>query len=190
MNEHQRPLTTPVWDPLIRLFHWSLVGACLLAYFTQEENYQLHLVSGYTVLGLVCFRLVWGFVGPVHARFGDFLVSPTTVFGYLRDLPTGRARRYLGHNPAGGVMIIAMLCTLLILAVSGIALDAAENRSGPLAGTRLFIYTDVIVEIHRLFTHIISVLVPLHLLGVVVSSHLHRENLVRAMISGRKKIQP
>ena len=176
-----------VWDPLIRLFHWLLVIACFTAYFTQEEEYELHLLAGYTVLGLICFRILWGFVGPRYARFRDFIFSPTLVVRYLKEMINGHPRRYLGHNPAGGAMIIALLFALLATTLSGIALDAAENRSGPLADTRLFLYTDIIAVIHRLFTHIATVLVPLHLLGVLLSSWWHKENLARAMFNGSKK---
>jgi len=176
-----------VWDPLLRLFHWSLLIAFVIAYLTQEEEYELHLMAGYVVLGLVCFRVVWGLVGSRRARFSDFVFPPAVTLRYLGDVIRGQARRYLGHNPAGGMMVLAMLISLLVIGISGVALDAAENRAGPLVGMKLFLYADVISEIHELFTDIISVLIPLHLLGVFFSSRAHQENLVRAMIDGRKR---
>ncbi len=176
-----------VWDPLVRLFHWSLVASCLLAYITQEQEYELHLYAGYTVLALLSIRLVWGFVGPGYARFSDFVRGSGTILNYLKQLLAGSAPRFLGHNPAGGAMIVAMIATLLLISISGVALDAAENRAGPLRGMRLFLYTDIISDIHELSTHFATLLVPLHLLGVAVSSRLHGENLVRSMIDGKKR---
>jgi len=176
-----------VWDPLVRLFHWSLLAACVVAYLTQEENYDLHLYAGYAVLGLVLFRVLWGLVGPRHARFTDFLYGPGAVIRYLRGLWRSPATRYLGHNPAGGAMVIKLLLTLLVITVSGVALDAAENRAGPLAATRLFLYRDQIIDLHVVSTNVGLGLVALHLLGVLHASIAHRENLVRALITGRKR---
>jgi len=102
-----------VWDPAVRLFHWSLVVAFTVAYFTEEDVLDVHVAAGYTVLGLVLFRILWGFIGPQHARFSDFVYRPGVVAAYLKDLMLGRARRYLGHNPAGGVMIILLFISLL-----------------------------------------------------------------------------
>ena len=178
-----------VWDPLVRLFHWFLVIAFATAYFTQEEEYELHLLAGYAVLGLIGFRIFWGLVGPKHARFTDFIFPPAATLGYLRELTKGQAQRYLGHNPAAGMMVVALLISLTVICVSGVALDAAENRSGPLAGMRLFLYADIVADIHELFTDIISFLIPLHLLGVLFSSRAHHENLVRGMIDGRKRVE-
>jgi len=176
-----------VWDPLVRLFHWSLVIACITAYITQEENYDLHLQSGYLLIGLICFRIAWGFIGSPHARFSDFIYSPTTLINYLKASRSHQAKRYLGHNPAGGVMVVLMIIVLLVITLSGVALDAAENRAGPLSGTQLFLYTDIINVIHNLSTHIATAMVVLHILGVIFSGKAHNENLVLAMITGRKR---
>jgi cytochrome b len=175
-----------VWDPLIRLFHWSLAIAFAVAWYTQEHAYATHLNLGYTVLGLVLVRLVWGFVGTRHARFGDFVRGPGAVIGYLRALAAGRAPRYLGHNPAGGAMILALIATLLVIALSGIALDAAENRAGPLGGTQLFLYLDPILKLHAWATDLALALIAVHVLAVIHSSRALGENLVKAMITGRK----
>ncbi len=189
MSSQTEKNSIKVWDPLVRLFHWSLVIAFAIAYFTQEEEYELHLLAGYTVLGLIVLRILWGLVGPKHARFTDFIFPPAATLRYLRDVIKGRAHRYLGHNPAAGMMVVALLISLLVICVSGVALDAAENRAGPLAGMRLFLYADIVADIHELFTDIISFLIPLHLLGVLFSSRAHHENLVRAMIDGRKRVE-
>ena len=179
--------TVKVWDPLVRLFHWALVVAVGVAYFTQEQDYERHILSGYIVLGLVLFRACWGVIGSRHARFSDFVYLPATTLSYLRDMVYLKAPRHLGHNPAGGWMVIALLSCLLCLTLSGIGLDAAENRAGPLAFTRLFLYTDTILAVHEYATWLLLALVPLHVLGVLLSSLMHRENLVLAMITGKKR---
>ncbi len=97
-----------VWDPALRLFHWSLAGSFLLAYPSGDDAGMLHVYAGYGVLGLIAFRLVWGFAGPTHARFSDFVVSPAATLRYARLLLAGAAPRYLGHNPLGGWMVIAL----------------------------------------------------------------------------------
>lgn len=176
-----------VWDPLVRLFHWGLAAAFTAGWLTRTGHYDWHLAAGYTVLGLVLVRLGWGFVGPRHARFADFVRGPRAVLGYLFDAVRGRARRHVGHNPAGGAMILAMLVTLLVIGLSGVALDAAENRAGPLAQTRLFLYTDLISRLHTAATDLCLVLIGLHLLGVLHASLAHGENLPWAMVTGRKR---
>lgn len=176
-----------VWDPLVRLFHWSLVAAFATAWLSGETGYETHRIAGYTVLGLCLARFVWGLVGTTHARFTDFVVGPSTLTRYLVDLGRGRAPRFIGHNPAGGAMILALLAVLAVISVSGVMLDAAENRAGPLKGFRLFLYTDIIESVHELSTDLAVAPVLLHLIGVAHASIQHRENLVRAMITGRKE---
>jgi cytochrome b len=176
-----------VWDPLVRLAHWSLALATAVAWWTREYNYELHLDAGYAVLAIVIIRLVWGFAGPRYARFRSFSHAPGPALRYLGGLAAGRAPRFVGHSPAGAWMIFLLLAALFTCCLSGIALDAAENRAGPLASTRLFIYTEQIVAIHAWSTHVLEVLVPLHIAGVAVASWAHRENLVAAMLTGRKR---
>ena len=122
-----------VWDPLVRLFHWLLVASFVTAYVTQEERLDLHVWSGYVVGALLIFRVIWGLVGPRHARFRDFLYSPRDVLAYVWDLLRLRTTRYLGHNPAGGVMIFALLLFLALTVGTGLMLYGQENHAGPLA---------------------------------------------------------
>lgn len=171
----------------MRLFHWALAVSVAVAWWTQEEDYWLHLVSGYTVLALLLMRVSMGFFGSEHARFSDFVVSPRAVYVYLGKVIRGHPPRYLGHNPAGGTMAIVMFIVLAGITLSGVALDAAENRAGPLAGLRLFYYTDLIEEVHEGLTDLLLGLVVLHLAGVLLASLQHRENLFKAMINGRKR---
>jgi cytochrome b len=175
-----------VWDIGVRLFHWFLVASVTTAYFTRTGSYDLHLYAGYSVLGLLAFRFIWGFIGSEYARFTSFLFKPAVVLGYFRDMIKLRPHRYLGHNPAGGVMIVLLLLCLLVIAFSGIALDAGENRAGPLAGTRLILYKGTARDVHEGATSTALALIAVHLLGVLYSSLVNRENLLRAMITGRK----
>ncbi len=183
--------TVKVWDPLVRIFHWSLVAGFSTAYLSGEvEGLTLHVWSGYLVGGLVLFRWLWGLLGTEHARFRDFIFSPAVVVAYTRDLLHHQARRYLGHNPLGGAMVVALLVLLSLVTVTGLVVYAAKEASGPLAG--LMSGTpewlgDMTEEIHEFFSNLTLLLVGLHIAGVVVSSVLHRENLVRAMITGRKR---
>lgn len=179
-----------VWDPLIRLFHWTLVAAFAVAFVTEDEFLDLHVYAGYIILALLAIRLLWGFIGTRHARFADFVRSPATALTYLKDMFSLRARRYLGHNPAGGLMILALLLSLLITAISGLATYGVEGF-GPLAEWfhRYGIWNDEwMEEIHEFFANFTLVLVAGHLLGVLLGSLIHSENLVLAMFNGRKRI--
>lgn len=193
-----------VWDPLVRLFHWTLFAAFCAAYFTQSEPFEdfqnsfdgewlqaVHIWAGYTIAGLLAFRLVWGFVGPRYARFSDFVYGPRATFLYLKEVLTLRAPRHLGHNPAGGAMIVLLLLSLTATVAAGLALYGADKGLGPLAGL-LADSSDAVIhtfkEVHEFFANFTVLLVAGHLLGVIWESLLHRENLIRAMFTGRKRI--
>lgn len=180
-----------VWDPLIRVFHWTLVTAFIIAYATEDDLMQLHAFAGYVIAGLLIFRVAWGFVGPRHARFSDFVSSPREVLAYLKDTLTLRARRYLGHNPAGGLMILALLAALSLTTLSGLVLYGVDEHAGPLAGLMAGYgeaWEDPLEEIHEFLANLTLALVFIHVAGVIVSSFLHRENLVRAMWTGTKRV--
>jgi len=178
---------TVVWDPLVRLFHWSLAIFFCLAYFLEGEWLSMHSHVGYTVFGLVGFRLVWGVIGPTHALFADFVTPPGVAASYLKQLINGTAKRYIGHNPAGSAMILALMIALSITALSGMVLFAIQG-SGPLAATFVASWPgDVVAEIHELFTDVTLVLVIVHLGGVLLTTVRYKENLTRAMITGEKR---
>jgi cytochrome b len=203
--------TVAVWDIFIRIFHWSLVIAFAIAYFTSEEENAWHIYAGYTVLGLIIFRILWGVIGSQHARFSDFVCSPRGVYNYIRELHAGSAKHYTGHNPLGGWMVIALLSTLLIVTVSGLKVYAVEEGRGPLAGdpaTLTLISAahaeddedagkegmenqdeEFWEEIHEGATNFMLVLIALHIAGVLISSRFHRESLVKAMFTGKKSKQ-
>ncbi len=194
----------PFWDPLLRLFHWSLLFAFCAAYFSEAELFEglqdrfngellhtIHIWAGYAIAGLLLFRLLWGFVGPRYARFSDFVFRPGEVLAYLGGVLTLRAARHLGHNPAGGAMIVAMLLSLTATVVTGVALYGADKGLGPLAGWLVEssdALVDAIKEAHELATNGTLLLIAGHLIGVAWESVMLRENLVRAMITGRKRV--
>lgn len=166
-----------VWDWPTRLGHWILAISFIVAYVTAEsERWRLvHVISGCAVLGIVLFRLVWGFVGSRYARFSEFLTSPQRAFSYLKSYLPGSAKstHYLGHNPAGGWAVVLLLLNAGLAAISGLL---------------AYHYTDMknIGELHELFSNAALAMVGVHLLGVVVSSWVHKENLVKAMFTGIK----
>lgn len=168
--------TVKVWDPFVRVFHWSLATLFLVAYVTGDEVEQVHIAIGYAIAGLVALRVIWGFVGPAHARFGNFVKSPRQVLGYLRDVALFRAPRYLGHNPAGGAMIIALLVMLVGTSITGtmMTMDAYWGAKW-------------VEEIHEVFANLTVGLIVFHVLGVLLASFEQGENLVKAMITGRKR---
>jgi cytochrome b len=179
--------TIKVWDPLVRIFHWSLVLFFVIAYLSEDDFETIHVWAGYGVAALVCLRLVWCLIGTHHARFSDFVKSPHTIWRYVIAIPTGKAKRYIGHNPAGGAMVVALLLSLMGTTVFGMALLAAEEQTGPLAGTWLASFNGhTLEEIHEFFVNAALALIGLHIAGVIFTSLHHRENLPRAMVHGHK----
>ena len=203
-----------VWDIFVRIFHWTLVGSIIGLYLSGEEFKSIHIRLGYFVTCLVLARIIWGFVGTKHARFNDFLYRPRTIYDYFKSLIKGNPKHYLGHNPAGGLMIIVMLFTLLVTAFTGLKTLAIEGQ-GPLATTDISILRvayadedehdddddptyrdghhqkkqkdDFWEDIHESMTSFMIFLVIAHVGGVIVSSWIHKENLLVGMITGRKK---
>jgi cytochrome b len=179
-----------VWDLPVRLFHWTLAFSFLACYLSEDDLPLIHVNGGYLIAGLLVFRLLWGFVGTRHARFIDFVRRPAEVFGYLKLDLQRKAPRYLGHNPAGGAMVVALLITLSLTVLSGMALYGTTDFAGPLAGWfRGALAADILEEGHEFLANLSLTLVVLHLGGVLYSSLSHRENLVKAMFTGMKKEQ-
>ncbi len=179
-----------VWDPLVRYFHWTLVAGFATAFLVGDDFLGLHVWAGYLVLALVAARLVWGVIGTRHARFTDFVRGPNQVIAYLKDVLSLRAPRYLGHNPAGGAMVVLMLVALTATGVSGVALYGAVDSAGPLASMMSGISESAghaLEEGHEFFANFTLGLVVLHLAGVLFSSLAHRENLIGSMITGFKR---
>lgn len=198
-----------VWDLGVRLFHWSLVVLFFTAYLTGESDDSLvHVYAGYAIIGLLIFRIVWGFIGTKHARFSDFIYGPVAALGYLSSLLRRDPIHYEGHNPIGGWMVILLLVLLAGVSWSGLEVYGAEGH-GPLAGNSVAVITQAIAdgdeegvagesrkesaaeefweEIHEVFANVTLFFILIHITGVIVTSIAHGENLVRAMITGYKK---
>jgi cytochrome b len=166
-----------VWDPFVRVFHWLLVAGFIVNYFELVREGKLpHQVIGYVMVGLVVLRILWGFLGPRHARFRDFVVHPVAALRHLRETFAHRDKRHVGHNPAGGVMVVALLVTILLVGLTGW-----------LSTTDWFFGSDFMEEAHEILASLMLALVGLHVLGVLHASWRHRENLVLSMVTGRKR---
>ena len=198
-----------VWDIGVRVFHWALVVLFTVSYLTGEDESMVHIYAGYGVIALIAFRVLWGLVGTRYARFTDFVRGPRVAMAYARSLISGKPIHYLGHNPLGGWMVIALLLSLTGACWSGLEAYGAEGH-GPLARQQaLFIQSaldhgdeegaehdgenggenggdEFWEETHEVLSNLSLALVFLHIAGVVVASVLHRENLAKAMITGYK----
>ncbi len=225
--------TINVWDPIVRIGHWTLVIAFFTAYLTEDDFMTQHIWAGYIVGGVVLFRILWGLGGTgKYARFSNFIYSPSAIFGYLKGLVQRKPQHYVGHNPAGGAMVIALLLSLCGTVYSGLALYAVEEHAGPFANmygnnsaetpSLSLISTAIAKEkshdgdedddneeeneaieskevneqdeefwegLHEFFANFTLLLVALHVSGVILSSWIDKENLVKAMITGKKDVQ-
>ena len=213
MNQTQQN-TVYVWDRLVRITHWLLFIGVIVALLTRGEPEWLHVANGYMIASLVVLRIIWGFFGSEYARFSQFVYSPGRAIGYLFDLLRSRAKRYVGHSPAGAWMILFLIISLLGNVSTGMYLYALEEHAGPLAflvdeepaetiGENEHSMADQLVdadthddedsakerveEIHELMANITLLLLILHVAGVLLGSQRHRENLIKAMITGKKR---
>jgi cytochrome b len=168
--------TVRVWDLVTRLFHWSLVTSIALALLTRHRSDFLHFWPGYAALALVVFRVVWGLVGPRYARFSHFVRPPGTILSYLASIGRGTETRHIGHNPAGGAMVVVLLIGIV-----------ATSVTGWMETTDAYFGVAWVQILHSVIAHGLVLLVAAHLAGVALASIRHRENLVRSMITGRKR---
>jgi cytochrome b len=170
---------TWVWDASVRLAHWLLAICFATAYATGDsESWRLwHIYSGSGVLAIVCFRVLWGFIGTPHARFSDFVHSPSKALRYLRTLVAGEPEHHLGHNPAGGLAVIGLLCLSAITSIIGWVIYQGTPPHW-------------LEEAHEIAANLTLTLVVIHVVAVVVSSKLHHENLIKAMVMGYKPAHP
>ena len=191
-----------VWDPAVRIFHWSLVVLFLVAYFSGDEAETLHVYAGYGVVALLAFRIVWGFVGTKYARFADFIYGPAQTLRYLQSLRARKPLHYLGHNPLGGWMVVALLVSLAATSWTGLEAYGDEGH-GPLARAETGLIAQARAEeheeggrrggeefweeLHEGFANFTLFLAIVHVAGVFVASAAHKENLARAMVTGYKR---
>ena len=170
------PGRTRVWDPVVRLFHWTLVLGVVANLTVFRELKSVHRYVGYVIVAAIAIRLVWGLVGPRHARFSDFVAGPRRLAGYLAAMARGREPRYVGHNPAGGLMMVAL-----------IGLSLSCGVTGWMMGLDAFWGAPWLEAIHETAANTIMVLAILHVLAALVESWRHRENLVMSMVTGWKR---
>ena len=183
----------PVWDIPTRLFHWCLAGLVAILWFSGTEgNLGVHMTAGYILFTLILFRLVWGVAGSQTARFSDFVRGPGTVLNYLCMFMGNKTAFFAGHNPAGGWMVMALLLTLTIQGVSGLfSEDNLGIENGPLAQ---FVSGGAVSWAVYIHTHvtlvILYVLIPVHILAALAYLLVKRDDLIGAMVTGRKKVSP
>ncbi len=183
--------SVPVWDVPTRLFHWTLAAAVVTSYLTGEEEgvwFVVHTVSGYTVAMLLVFRILWGFVGSFHSRFPHFVYSGQSVKAYAGQLIRFSPPRFVGHNPLGGWMVVLMLVVLAGTVVTGLFSGNDEGSAGILLPLIAAPGGEGLAEIHEFFGNFIMVLAAIHVLAVFVDWLLTKENLIKAMITGRKTL--
>jgi cytochrome b len=178
-----------VWDAPIRLFHWVLVVLIGFSWLTQEMGWmQWHLLSGYTMLALLLFRIAWGFVGSETARFRHFLKSPIAGFRHLAEFHRRVPDTEIGHNAAGGWMVLVMLVLLLVQVVTGLFNNDDISTEGPLMHHVSKATSDYLGHIHEVNFALIEIVIVLHLVAITAYAVVRRQNLVRPMITGKKRM--
>lgn len=203
MDNHQ---TVVVWDIFVRTFHWILVILVGIAFLTGDDDSLLHVYTGYAILLLIALRLIWGMIGSKHARFVNFICTPTAALDYLKGMLHGTSRRYLGHNPAAAWMVMVLIVLLLLVNATGYLAQPVKGSGAEVSASSVLSFVGSAwaddddhdrdrkkssgskfwEELHEAGAGLLLGLIVLHILGALASSVLHRENLVGAMISGKK----
>lgn len=165
-----------VWDPVVRILHWTMALGVIANLTLLRENKDLHNIVGYVVLGALTARILWGFIGTRHAQFSDFVPRPATLMGYLKAMLARREPRYIGHNPAGSVMMIGLLVLLAMLGISGWMMSLDRYWGVPWVET-----------LHETIANIVMVAAILHVVAAIFESLRHHENLPWSMITGYKR---
>ncbi|PCF97641.1 cytochrome b/b6 domain-containing protein [Vreelandella nigrificans] len=189
---HSKKQHVYVWDVLIRLFHWGLLVAVALSYYTTKTDgvpflfpIEVHAQTGYIIIGLLVFRFIWGFTGSIYGRFGSFLSPPSEVVAYTRALFLRRASQYASHNPLGGWMVVLLLLSLSFQAISGLFLSDDIFFQGPFYS---LVGRDISRELsglHALNSDLLLILISLHVVALIAHKLLG-ESLVTAMVTGVK----
>ncbi len=174
MNAHSSGQPVRVWDPFVRVFHWSLVS-CVLLNFIVEEGEALHQALGYAASALVGARILWGFVGTRHARFADFFPTPDRLRRHFASLLAGQREHHVGHNPAGALMMLALMAFVLLLGLTGY-----------MQTTDMFWGDEWLEEVHEALASTLLGLAGLHAAAAIIMGRLERTNLIGAMITGIK----
>jgi cytochrome b len=180
-----------VWDIPVRLFHWLLVLSILGLFITGKLGgnwMEWHKRIGFLVLGLVSFRIVWGFIGSYHARFENFLRGPVTVLRYAKGLFNGKSESSIGHNPTGGLSVLALLGVVLFQAVTGLFSNDDILLEGPYASMVSKATSDTMTKLHHLSSDALLILIGAHLAAITFYAVFKQENLIEAMLTGEKTI--
>jgi cytochrome b len=180
-----------VWDLPIRLFHWAIVLLLVFQFVTGKIGGGMmtwHVYSGYTILALVVFRILWGFTGSTHARFASFIAGPAACVRFLRRLFSRQAVPQVGHNPVGGWNVIILVASLALQAVSGLFANDGAETEGPLARLVPFELSGQITELHRWNFNLLLVLSALHVAAVLFHWLYKKEDLIQAMFTGVKHV--
>ena len=191
LGETEKAASVKVWDLFIRCFHWTLVLGFATAFISGEIHASMiHVWVGYALCALLLARVYWGFKGSEYARFRSFFFSVNETLEYVRSMFKGHPKHYFGHNPAGALMVFALLALLALIFLTGLATLAVIDFEGPvlfLANLVSDDTSDALRHLHEFLPIVGLVLVALHILGVIAGSLQHKENLVRAMLTGKKK---
>lgn len=178
-----------VWDIPVRLFHWLLVLLVGFSWLSGKQEWMTwHMWSGYAILTLILFRIVWGFVGSTHARFSDFIYGPGAVIAYLRTLPSRVAAKFAGHNPLGGISVLLILACVLLQATTGLFANDDVFTEGPLYKWVGKSTSDFLTTVHKYNFEVLLVLAGVHVAAVLYYLLYKRENLVMPMFTGRKRL--
>ena len=196
MNETHRQAadtgrTVRVWDLPVRVFHWVLVALILTSWVTSEiggNAMTYHMWSGYAILTLVVSRIVWGFIGSEHARFGAILHGPRAMIDYASSVFGSGSRHYLGHNPIGGISVLLMLASVLLQASTGLFANDEIATEGPLAHLVSGATSSLATTIHRYNFYVLTALIAIHIAAALFYLFVKRENLIGAMFTGRKRV--
>jgi cytochrome b len=184
-------VTVPVriWDIPIRLFHWAIVILLGTSWITEKQGWmELHFLAGYSLLALLLFRLVWGFVGSQTARFTSFLRNPLAVLRYILRLHRRGPDTELGHNAAGGWMVLVMLVLLAVQVGTGLCANDDGINEGPLFDYVGKEWSDWLSHIHAVNFSLIQIMVSLHVLAVIAYALVKKHDLVRPMVTGVKRL--
>jgi cytochrome b len=178
-----------VWDLPLRLFHWALVLSIVASWLTAEAGFewmQIHFYLGFWTLGLVSFRILWGFIGPRHARFANFIPSPKRLVAYTRSVFKRDSTPSIGHNPLGGLMVVVMILMVAAQAASGLFVTDDIAWAGPYNPSVSAELAGKLTWFHHLNFNVLAGAIGLHVLAILFYALYKRQNLVSPMISGRK----
>lgn len=188
-NNNGQEVPTPVWDLPVRLFHWLLVLLLGFSWLSGEMEWMdWHFYSGYAVLALVLFRILWGFAGSTHARFSDFIHGPGALSGYIRTLPSRGVKKFAGHNPLGGISVVLILLCVLLQASSGLFANDDVLYEGPLYRHVSKELSDWLTTVHKWNFEVLLALSGVHIAAILYYLVWKSENLVKPMFTGRKHL--